>query len=236
MCHEERPAPVRGGAGIVEEWVEVPGADRDVPAFCARPEGESPVPGVLIVHDIWGANDFYQDLARRLAGEGFAALLPDLFVRQGPLAEQTREAALARRNRLDQALALRDVARAVGWLRDHGATSGRVGTIGFCMGGTLVMLAAARQPVPDASVAFYGFPAGSGPSRSPIDEAAEVRSPLLAFWGDADHGVGMENVEAYRSALAASDARHEFVIYPRRRGERVERWRVWRGSSTAPAG
>jgi carboxymethylenebutenolidase len=216
MCHESCPAPVSGGAGIVEEPVETPGADRPIPGFFARPE-VGPSPAVLIIHDIWGANAFYHDLARRLAGEGFAALLPDFFVRLGPLPEQTREAARARGAELSQETALADVAGALAWLQDHPATTGAVGTIGFCMGGTLVMLAAARESVPDASVAFYGFPASEPTAlrpHVPLGEANAVQSPLLAIWGDQDHGVGMDKVEAYRAALAEADRPFEFVVYP----------------------
>jgi carboxymethylenebutenolidase len=216
MCHSTCSAPISGGAGIVDEDVETPGADRTIPGFFARPE-DGPAPAVLIIHDIWGANDFYHDLARRLAGEGFAALIPDFFVRQGPLVEQTREAARARGGELEQQAALRDIAGALSWLKDHPSTSGAVGTIGVCMGGTLVMLAAAREPVPDASVALYGFP-NAAPSALrpyvPLAEANTVRSPLLGIWGDQDQGVGMDNVEAYRSALAEADRPFEFVVYP----------------------
>lgn len=217
MCHRKCPAPVRGGAGIVEEEPAVPGAGWALPAIFVRPERSAPAPAVLIVHDIWGANDFYRDVARRLAGAGFAALLPDFFAREGPLPEQTRAAAMARREQLEQERALADIAACIDWLRAHAATTGKVGTIGFCMGGTYVLLAAARHPLPEASVAFYGFPVTRPTARAPLvplDEATDVRSPLLAFWGDADTGVGMENVAAYRSAMAAGDARHEFVIYP----------------------
>ncbi|MDP9369514.1 MAG: dienelactone hydrolase family protein [Chloroflexota bacterium] len=218
MCHKECPAPVRGGSGIVEERVETLGVERSIPGFFARPDG-APAPAVVILHDIWGANDFYHDLARRLAGEGFAALLPDLFVRQGPLPEQTREAAFARRARLDQTVALADIAGALRWVRDHPATTGRVGTMGFCLGGTFVMLAAARDPLPDAGVAFYGFPVIEKTLLTPavpLDEARAglVGSPLLLLWGDQDHGVGMENVAAYRAALEAAGTRHEAVVYP----------------------
>jgi carboxymethylenebutenolidase len=202
MCHENPTAPVRGGAGIIEERVEIPGAGQAIPAFMARPE-ESAAPAVLVVHDVWGANDFYHDVARRLAGEGFAALLPDFFVREGPLAEQTREAAGARRARLDQQRAVADVAGAIGWLRDHPATTGPVGTVGFCMGGTLVFLAAAREPLPTPLAPLV-----------PLGEADRVRSPLLALWGDQDHGVGMENVERYRAALERAETPFEFVVYP----------------------
>ena len=218
MCHPDCPAPVRGGVGIVDERVELPGSDRSLPAYLVRPEADEPVPGVLIVHDIWGANPFYQDLARRLAGDGFVALLPNLFAREGPLPAQTREAALAWRNGLDQARALADLATALAWLRDHPVTNGKVGTLGFCLGGTFVMLLAARDPLPDAAVAYYGFPVFAPTERAPFVPLAEAdrgrRSPLLAFWGDQDHGVGMENVATYDAALTAAGARHEFVIYP----------------------
>jgi len=216
MCHETLSAPIRGGSGIVEEQVGVPGADRAIPAFFARPESGT-APGVLIIHDVWGANPFYHDLARRLAGEGFAALLPDFFVREGELESQTRDAAMARRARHDQTKAVADVAGAIDWLRAHQATTGNVGTVGFCMGGTLAFLAAAREPLPDASVAFYGFPAPNATALAPLvplDEAERVQSPLLALWGDQDHGVGMDNVERYRAALEPAGARFEFVVYP----------------------
>ena len=218
MCHQtcSYPASISGGAGVVEEHVEIPGAGRPIPAFFARPE-EQTAPSVLIIHDIWGANDFYHDVARRLAGAGFAALLPDLFVREGPLVEQTRDAARARGALLDYPTTLLDIAGAVGWLAEHPATSGKVGTVGFCMGGTLVMLAAARDPLPDASVVYYGFPVFDPTERRPevpIGETSSLRSPLLGLWGDQDHGVGMDKVEAYRAALAEADRVYELVIYP----------------------
>jgi carboxymethylenebutenolidase len=216
MCHEHLTAPVRGGAGVADEQVDVPGADREIPAYLARPE-EGKAPAVLVIHDVWGANPFYHDVTRRLAAEGFATLLPDFFVREGPLEAQTRDAVMARRARLDQTKTVADVAGAIRWLREHPATTGKVGTLGFCMGGTLVFLAASRDPLPDAGVAFYGFPAPNPTPLAPLvplDEADRVRSPLLGLWGDQDHGVGMDNVERYRAALERAGARHEFVVYP----------------------
>lgn len=216
MCHQYLTAPVSGGSALVEQQVEIPGEDRTIPAFFVRPE-DGHVPSVLIIHDVWGANPFYHDVARRLAGEGFAVLLPDFFVREGALAEQTRDAVMERRTRHDQVRATVDIAEALAWLRAQTTTTGKVGTVGFCMGGTLVFLAAARQPVPDASVAFYGFPSPNTTELAPlapIDEVADLRSPLLALWGDQDHGVGMDKVEGYREALTESGAHFEFVIYP----------------------
>jgi carboxymethylenebutenolidase len=85
------------------------------------------------------------------------------------------------------------------------------------MGGTLVMLLASREPRLAAGVIYYGFPANPTPSEyrpyEPLQEAHEVSTPLLGFWGDQDHGVGMDNVEKYQSGLAAAGKEHEFFIY-----------------------
>src|SRR5680860_1165035 len=156
MCHSERSIPVSGGAGISLESIDVQGEGAMLPSYFARPEGE-PSPAVLIIHDVFGANVFYQDLARRLAHEGFAALLPDFFVRQGALPEQTREAALARATQLDEPTTMMDISHTLHWLERHEGTAGRIGVVGFCMGGTLALLSAGRHPVPAAVVSYYGF-------------------------------------------------------------------------------
>jgi carboxymethylenebutenolidase len=213
MCHPERDIPVSGGSGLQEREVAIALDGGSLPAFLAVPEGGADR-AVMIVHDIFGANDFYHDLARRLAGAGFTALLPDLFHRQGPLAEPTYDLARARAGMLDQLRALDDIAAAAAWLRAEAGAS-RLGTVGFCMGGTFAMLIAARDLGFDAAVAYYGFPAGrAGWPLVPLDEAGNVRLPLLGLWGDQDHGVGMDNVARYDALLAEAGAAHEFVIYP----------------------
>lgn len=222
MCHQDCPAPLRGGAPVQTEDVLVDeqlydSSDR-LPTFVARPD-HTPAPGVVILHDVWGANDFYHDVALRLAAAGFVAILPDLFFRQGPLAEQTREASQARRADLDQGKSLVDIRAAEGWLATSNLTTGAVSTIGFCMGGTLGLLAAGREPVPAATVAFYGFPVRE---RTPVapklpmddDELVAVGSPLLLLWGDQDTGVGVENMHAYGRGLTHYGKPHEIVIYP----------------------
>ena len=216
MCHDRLTAPIRGGSGIVEERVRVAVEDGDLPAYLARPE-TGDAPGVLIVHDFYGASPFYEDLARRLAGEGFAALLPDFYVREEPVVWRDRDAAFARAKRHDQVRALRDIQAALAALRGRNPV-GKAGMIGFCMGGTLVMLAAARQPGPDAAVSFYGFPAGHaawpGWPLNPIDETERVSAPLLALVGDADAGVGMDVMADYEANLRAAGADYRQVIYP----------------------
>jgi carboxymethylenebutenolidase len=217
MCHDHCPRPVSGGDAIDEQEVAIPLMPGSLPAFLAVPD-QRPAPAVLVIHDIHGPNDFYHDLARRLALAGYVALLPDFFHRLPPAADDTPDARRARGRAMPQASALTDIESALIWLRNLEAGTGRTGTIGFCMGGTLVYLAAAREPVPDASVAFYGFPFRERTPLAPIlpgdeGEVATIQSPLLAFWGTEDAGVGMDNVDRYEGLLKHYRKEHEIVRY-----------------------
>ena len=219
MCHDSCPHPIAGGAPLQEEHLTLPlDSGESLPLLLVLPR-HTPAPAVLVLHDIHGPNDFYRDIARRLADAGFVAALPDLFFRQGPPADDSRAAVRARAAELSHPKALADIATALYWLRHHGACTGRLGTVGFCLGGTLVMLAASREPVPHASVAFYGFPARQRTPNAPDlpideDEASNIASPLLGIWGDRDTAVGMERVAAYDDLLTRYRKPHEFVIYP----------------------
>jgi dienelactone hydrolase len=222
MCHPE--APEHGApTPPVREEVTIPlPSGEGMPALLAGPGGQAP--GVVIVPDIFGRIAFYESLAERLAAAGLYALLPDPFWRLGPLPaaegpEKAREAARARRRRLDDRLALDDLSAAIDWLRGRPEVQGdRLGTIGFCMGGTYVLnLAAERDDL--ATVCYYGFPAGGNagqpnPAPAPIDQAGTVSGPILGFWGDQDAGVGMDNVERYTEALRARGVDLDRVIYP----------------------
>lgn len=219
MCHEDCPFPVSGGAPIVETELNIDSTDTSsVPAFVTQPE-QRPAPGVLLIHDIHGPGPFYRDLARRLAAAGFMTALPDLFAELQPAANDSREAIQARGRQLDQTQALADIRATLSWLQHHKDGTGKIGTVGFCMGGTFVLLAAARQPIPDASVSFYGFPHRGRTSHNPIlasdeSEVNALASPLLGFWGKKDTGVGMENVDAYRDSVTRHGKAHDFIVYP----------------------
>src|ERR1700694_2144167 len=160
MCHPETPAG-HTAPDVDRMEVEVPliGHLEKMPALLCGPQTGAGA-GVLIVADIFGRSPFYEDLAGRLALAGFTALLPDYFFRQGQLAERTREAAMARREQLDQNPPLVHLSQAIDWLHLQPFAAGPIGTVGFCMGGTFVLdLAAERDEL--ATVCFYGFPAGS---------------------------------------------------------------------------
>ncbi len=217
MCHPDSSVSVSAQTGHATNetsfTIQVTGAS--MPVFQASPDGSSRG-NVVILHDIFGANDFYHDLARRLAASGYTAYLPDLFVREGPLPEATREHAMDRGRKLSYPTTVEDLGHLFSTIEQR--TPGKTGTVGFCMGGTLVMLLASREPRMAAGAIYYGFPANPAKSDlrpwQPLDEAAEVQTPLIGFWGDQDHGVGMDNVEAYEASLKKADKSFDFTIYP----------------------
>jgi carboxymethylenebutenolidase len=212
MCHPEVPAGTTPPDVRTEE-ATIAVADGAMPALLALPE-RTPAPAVLVINDIFGRSPFYEHLARRLAQAGFVAATPEFFFRAGPLPEPTREAAMARAKRLDFTRTLDDMSAAIDWLRERPDTSGAVGTIGFCMGGTIALLLAARRRDVAASVCYYGFPADARTSERPIDVAPRMTGPILGLWGDQDAGAGMDNVAMLDAALSASGVDHEFHVYP----------------------
>jgi dienelactone hydrolase len=218
MCHPEVPEG-QAAPDVMREEVRVPLANGEVmPALLTRPDSGDGA-AVLIVHDIFGRSPFYENLAARLSTAGFVALLPDYFFRQGPLAERSRDLAFERRAKLKEAGVLDDQEVAIEWLKQRDGVRGdRVGTVGFCMGGTLVLdLAARREDL--VTVCYYGFPVREGhavgtPAPAPMDEVARMRGPILGFWGDQDPGVNMADVAAFASALEHRGVAFEHTIYP----------------------
>jgi carboxymethylenebutenolidase len=212
MCHPETPEG-HTAPEVDRLEVDVPliGNREHMPALLSRPQTGAGA-GVLVVADVFGRSPFYEDLAGRLALAGFTALLPDYYFREGPLAEPTREAALERRQRLDQNQTLVDLSQAIDWLHLQPFAAGPIGTVGFCMGGTFVLdLAAERDDV--ATVCYYGFPAGAG-APAPLDLADRMNGPILGFWGDQDAGAGMDNVEKLTALLRARSVDFDFTVYP----------------------
>lgn len=215
MCHDRITWPVSGGAQTAPKLTHIDRADTQLPIHIAEPEGDGKRAGIVILHDINGVNEFYLDMAGRLANEGYLTALPDLFVRQAPLANDSREAKAARGNKLDIDLTLEDIVASVHHLRDLKGSEGPVGVIGFCMGGTLAMLSASLVSGPDAAISFYGFPAGRPTwSKRPLDVAEAVRVPMLLIVGDQDTGVGMDNMTQYEAALDAANKDYESITYP----------------------
>lgn len=217
MCHQPTDAqPGSWGNDVVTESVTLSNGGDEIPCFEAKPDSLGPHPGVVVIHDMWGATGFYEDLCRRLASEGYAAILPDLFGRQGALERQDREHAQKRRLGMNEPLALADLEVAASHLTEAHSPGRRIGAVGFCMGGTLVLLWAARSETLSAGVCYYGFPVREPTENAPvnaIDVVDRIGAPIIGFWGDADKGVGIENVGLLRERFEGEGIEHEVHVY-----------------------
>ncbi|MCI0486400.1 MAG: dienelactone hydrolase family protein [Blastocatellia bacterium] len=136
-------------------------------------------PGIVLMQEIFGVNKVMRDIADWYAARGFAVICPDLFWRQEPgiqLTDRTDEEwqrAFALYQGLDEAKAVDDAAQSMAFLRAHPACTGKVGGVGFCLGGKLAYLLATRHD-PDASVGYYGVGIESA-----LDEAANIDLPVM---------------------------------------------------------
>ena len=143
-------------ADIRSEMAEFRSNGSTTPGFLARPEGDGPFPGVIVIQEWWGLNENIKDIARRFAREGYAAFAPDLY--HGRV---TREPGQAQKMmmQLDMPLAAKELVKATEYLAEQKYINGRgIGATGFCMGGGLAMRLACETPLILAVVPFYGFP------------------------------------------------------------------------------
>jgi carboxymethylenebutenolidase len=184
-----------------------PAGTGTVKGYLARPAGAGAkrLPAVLVIHENRGLNPHIEDIARRLALDGFMAFAPDALTPLGgyPGDEDKAREAFAK---LDQALALQDFIAAVGWLKARPDATGKIGAVGFCYGGGMVHLLTTRLPDLDAGVPFYG----NTPAPA---EAAKVRTPLLVQRAAIDERINAA-WPAYETALKAAGVSFTAYQYP----------------------
>jgi carboxymethylenebutenolidase len=175
--------------------------------YLAKPASGSG-PGVVVIQEWWGLDDHIADIADRLAGEGFVALAPDLF--GGKVAHDADEAGKFLEE-LPVDRAARDLAGAVDFLlADNDVTSGKVGAIGFCMGGGFVLHLAAQQGDKiGAAVPFYGI----GPGVP--DQFRGITAPIQGHYAENDGFYPVDQArEQEQQIRAESQADVEFFYYP----------------------
>ncbi|MEM7409151.1 MAG: dienelactone hydrolase family protein [Myxococcota bacterium] len=178
-------------------------------------------PGVVMIHDVWGLADHTRDLAARLASEGFVVLAIDLYRRESSV-EIANPGAWMRA--LSDPQVLGDLREGARYLATR--TAGRVGVVGFCMGGSYALMAACSDLGFAAAVPFYGLlshdhgllhdPDGLDPAKkpeAPLAMAPRLGCPLLAYFGAEDEFVPVDDVRALEAALPAEPA-SEIIVVP----------------------
>ena len=206
-----------GGLTVGDARIKV--ADGEMPGYFARPAGVSNPPVVLVAMEIFGLHEYIKDVTRRLAKLGAFAVAPDYYFRKG--ADLTKITEIPQLmpivNSKPDAELLSDLDGTVAWAKSEGGDTSRLGIIGFCRGGRTVWEYAAHSGALKAGAAFYGSlvdPPNPVWPKSPTQLAGEMKAPVIGLYGEADTGIPVATVEAFKAALAADKKTAEFKIYP----------------------
>jgi carboxymethylenebutenolidase len=200
-----------------EATFEVDTPEGTMPIYEARPDRSDARRGVVVVQEAFGVNDHIEAVTRRFAAAGYHAMAPHLFHRAGggtaPYGDFKQVLPLFEGLTDDGILA--DVDATLACLADHGASAERVGIVGFCFGGRVTFLVAARRRL-GAAVGFYG--GGIVTPRFPqfpalIGEVPALRTPWLGLFGDLDTSIPVDDVERLRAELVDAPVAHEVVRY-----------------------
>jgi carboxymethylenebutenolidase len=187
------------------EPVTFQGATGEMQGYLARPaDASGALPGVVVIHENRGLNPHIEDVARRMALEGFVALAPDFLSPQGGT-PQDEDQAREMIGELDQQQTTQNALAAVDFLESHEATTDRVGVIGFCWGGALANQVAVNSDNVDAVVPFYGRQPASS-------EASKIQAPLLLHYAGLDDRINA-GIPEYEQALKGAGVDYTIHMY-----------------------
>ncbi|TWT84464.1 Carboxymethylenebutenolidase [Planctomycetes bacterium CA13] len=179
---------------------------KEMSGLLARPVEGTKFPAVLVIHENRGLNPYIEDVARRLATQGFLALAPDALAPLGgyPGNDDDGRAMQGRRDREEMA---QDFIAAAKLIDTHPYSTGKVGTVGFCYGGGMVNQLAVRIPdIIDAGVPFYG-------SQPEASDVGKIKAPLLIHNAEFDRRI-LAGAPAFEQALTENNIVFESHVYP----------------------
>lgn len=190
------------------EMIQFAAGGVSVQAYQARPKGQTPVPGVVVIHENRGLLEHFKDVARRLAKAGYVALAVDLASHEGGtarFADSAQVTAILGRTPPEQLVAMLNA----GVRQLQGLSSvrrDRVGAMGFCFGGGMTWRLSTQNADLRAAVPYYG-------PNPPLDDVAKIKAAVLAIYGEQDTRINA-GIPAVREAMQRANVVHEIVIYP----------------------
>jgi carboxymethylenebutenolidase len=176
-----------------------------IAGYLTRLKAKGKRPAVIVIHENRGLNPHIQDIARRIALEGFLALAVDMLSPLGgtPADEGKGREMIGTLNADETA---RRIAAAVPFLEKHAESTGKVGAVGFCWGGSMVNRVAVLAPDLKAGVAFYG-------TQPPAAQVGSIHAALLLHYAGLDQRINA-GIAAYEAALKAAGKRYTIYVYP----------------------
>ena len=190
---------------IKAEMIEYISENGKTPGYLSYPANAGEFPGVIVIQEWWGLVPHIQDVSQRFAREGFVALAPDLY--HGQVADEPDEARKLAME-LDRTRAVDEIIAAIQHLQGLASVAPKkIGVVGWCMGGWLAIATAAANTDVGAVVVYYGNPGD-------LSFVPKIQAPLLGLYGQYDHGIPVDLVRSFESALNERGIANEIHIYP----------------------
>jgi carboxymethylenebutenolidase len=205
--------------GLEAGEVKIPTADGEMPAYRAMPSKGDNFPVVLVVQEIFGVHEHIKDICRRLAKEGYLAIAPELYARQGDVSKLTDFQEIISKvvSKVPDKQVMSDLDASVAWAKKNKGDTSKLAVTGFCWGGRIVWLYSAHNPDLKAGVAWYGRLVGMEDDlhpKHPQDIADQLKAPVLGLYGGADQGIPNETVEKMQAALKEAGGKSQIKLYP----------------------
>jgi carboxymethylenebutenolidase len=186
-------------------FITYSGAAGEMRAYSARPRDAAKKPGVVVVSENRGLNAHIEDVARRVAKEGYLALAPDALTAFGGT-PQNQEEAVQLIQKLDRETNTKNFVAAVEYLRTDPQSTGKVACMGFCWGGGVTNQVAVHDPRLTAAVPFYGM-------QPAADDVPKIKAAMLIHYAGEDERIDA-GIPAFEAALKKAGVSYKIYVYP----------------------
>ncbi len=209
-----------GTEGLEAGEVRIPVADGEIPAYRAMPAKGKNFPVVLVVQEIFGVHEHIKDVCRRFARQGYLAVAPELYARQGDVSKISdwKQIFAEVVSKVPDSQVMSDLDATAAWAaKASKGHKNKLAVTGFCWGGRITWLYAAHNKDLKAGVAWYGRLKGETTPlqpRYPFDVVADIDAPVLGLYGGKDQGIPLADVDAMRAALKAAGKPSEITVFP----------------------
>jgi carboxymethylenebutenolidase len=207
--------------GLVAGEVSIPVKDGKIPGYVARPAKAGKHPVILVVQEIFGVHEHIKDMCRRYAKQGYYAIAPEMFARQGDVSKLTDIPTILSTvvSKVADAQVTGDLDAALAFAKASGhANAAKVGLVGYCWGGRTAWVYANHNPQLKAAVAYYGLleglKDGNLRTQDPIDFAGNIKVPVLGLYSGIDAFVKQETIAKMRGLINKGGSGSEIVVFP----------------------
>jgi carboxymethylenebutenolidase len=177
-----------------------------IPGYLAKPEGNGPWPGLIVIQEWWGLDQQTKNIADRFAGAGYLAFAPDLYHGEvARLGDNPAATALVQKYSPGAPV---DLQKAFDALKTQPECSGKVGSVGFCFGGRMSLALGISRPL-QAVCTFYG-----GGMQQLFDQLGGLKAPVLGLFGDQDVSIPAGTIQEFDRLLDTLGLEHEVIVYP----------------------